>query len=103
MIGGQLIRKGEGIIAVKSTANRDPAAFPDPDALDVHRNARHHVAFGYGAHQCLGQPLARVELQVVFGTLFRRIPTLALAVPQEDLTFKPNAVFYGLRDLPVTW
>ncbi|MDR8412389.1 cytochrome P450 [Nonomuraea sp. 3-1Str] len=103
VIGGQLIRRGEGIIAVKSTANRDPAAFPDPDALDVHRSARHHVAFGYGAHQCLGQPLARVELQVVFGTLFRRVPTLALAVPPQDLTFKPNAVFYGVRDLPVTW
>ncbi|MFI7635520.1 cytochrome P450 [Nonomuraea sp. NPDC049400] len=103
VIGGQLIRKGEGIIAVKSTANRDPAAFPDPDALDVHRKARHHVAFGYGAHQCLGQPLARVELQVVYGTLFRRVPTLALAVPLEDLTFKPHAVFYGVRELPVTW
>lgn len=103
VIGGQLIRKGEGIIAVKSTANRDPAAFPDPDAFDVHRKARHHVAFGYGAHQCLGQPLARVELQVVFGTLFRRVPTLALAVAPEELTYKPNAVFYGIRDLPVTW
>ncbi|SDH91383.1 Cytochrome P450 [Sinosporangium album] len=103
VVGGQLIRQGEGIIAVKSTANRDPAAFSDPDTLDIHRGARHHVAFGYGAHQCLGQPLARVELQVVFDTLFRRIPTLAPAVPLEELTFKPNAVFYGVRDLPVTW
>ncbi|MEV0382030.1 cytochrome P450 [Nonomuraea sp. NPDC050643] len=102
-IGGRLIRKGEGIIAVKSTANRDPAAFPDPGTLDVRRRARHHVAFGYGAHQCLGQSLARVELQVVFGTLFRRVPTLAPAVPLEELTFKPDAVFYGVRDLPVTW
>ncbi|WP_433211232.1 cytochrome P450 [Microtetraspora malaysiensis] len=102
-IGGQLIRKGDGIIVVKSIANRDPSAFPDPDALDVHRRARHHVAFGYGAHQCLGQPLARVELQVVYGTLYRRIPTLALAVPLEDLTFKHQAVFYGVRELPVTW
>ncbi|MET7462953.1 cytochrome P450 [Nonomuraea sp. NPDC005501] len=102
-IGGHLIRKGEGIIVVKSIANRDPSAFPAPDRLDVRRQARHHVAFGYGAHQCLGQPLARVELQVVFGTLFRRIPTLALAVPLEDLTFKHQAVFYGVRELPVTW
>ncbi|MEU4704162.1 cytochrome P450, partial [Nonomuraea dietziae] len=102
-IGGRLIRKGDGIIAVKSTANRDPSAFPDPDTLDVHRKARHHVAFGFGAHQCLGQPLARVELQVVYSTLYRRIPTLALAVPLEQLTFKENAVFYGVRELPVTW
>lgn len=102
-IGGRLIRKGEGIIVVKSIANRDPSAFPDPDALDVHRRARHHVAFGYGAHQCLGQSLARVELQVVYGTLYRRIPTLALAVPLEHLTFKHHAVFYGVRELPVTW
>lgn len=79
-IGGRLIRKGEGIIVVKSIANRDPSAFPAPGTLDVRRKARHHVAFGYGAHQCLGQSLARVELQVVYGTLYRRIPTLAPAV-----------------------
>lgn len=89
---------------MKSTANRDPAAFPgDPGALDVRRDARHHVAFGFGAHQCLGQPLARVELETVFRTLFRRVPTLSLAVPQEELVFKEQAVFYGVRELPVTW
>ncbi|MDP9869192.1 MULTISPECIES: cytochrome P450 [Streptosporangium] len=102
-IGGRLIRKGEGIIVVKSIANRDPSAFPAPGTLDVRRKARHHVAFGYGAHQCLGQSLARVELQVVYGTLYRRIPTLAPAVPLEHLTFKHHAVFYGVRELPVTW
>ncbi|MGW5647765.1 cytochrome P450 [Saccharopolyspora sp. NPDC003752] len=102
-IGGQTIRAGEGIIAVKSTANRDPAAFPDPDVLDVRRKARHHVAFGHGAHHCLGHALARVELQVVYGTLYRRIPTLELAVPPEQLVFKQDAVFYGVRELPVTW
>ncbi|MER5327179.1 cytochrome P450 [Streptosporangium roseum] len=102
-IGGRLIRKGDGIIGVKSIANRDPSAFPDPDTLDVRRKARHHVAFGFGAHQCLGQSLARVELQVVYSTLYRRIPTLALAVPLEQLRFKENAVFYGVRELPVTW
>ncbi|GGT22891.1 cytochrome P450 [Nonomuraea spiralis] len=102
-IGGRLIRKGEGIVVVKSTANRDPSAFPDPDVLDVRRRVRHHVAFGYGVHQCLGQPLARVELQVVYGTLYRRIPTLALATPPSELAFKQQAVFYGVRELPVTW
>ncbi|MCU1679834.1 MAG: cytochrome [Amycolatopsis sp.] len=102
-IGGQLIRKGEGIIGATDIANRDETAFPDPDALDVHRKARHHVAFGYGVHQCLGQPLARVELQVVYSTLYRRVPTLALAVPLEELNFKHDMLVYGVHELPVTW
>ena len=102
-IGGQLIRKGEGIIGATEVANRDATVFPDPDALDVHRKARHHIAFGYGIHQCLGQPLARVELQVVYSTLYRRIPTLALAIPLEDVDFKHNMVVYGVHSLPVTW
>ncbi|GAA4531526.1 cytochrome P450 [Amycolatopsis samaneae] len=102
-IGGTLIRAGEGVIAVKSTANRDPAAFTDPDTLDVGRATRHHVAFGYGSHQCLGQGLARVELQVAYRTLFRRLPALAPAVPPERLAYKENAIFYGVRELPVTW
>jgi cytochrome P450 len=102
-IGGQLIRKGEGMIAATDIANRDETAFPDPDALDVQRKARHHVAFGYGIHQCLGQPLARVELQVVYSTLYRRIPTLALAVPLEELNFKHDMLVYGVHELPVTW
>jgi len=102
-IGGRLIRAGEGIIAVKSTANRDDAVFPDPGTLDVHRKTRHHLAFGYGKHLCLGAPLARVELQVVYGTLFRRVPTLTLAKPLSDLEFDENAIFYTVRELPVTW
>jgi cytochrome P450 len=102
-VGGTLIREGEGIIMANDIANRDESAFPDGDRLDVHRKARHHVAFGYGVHQCLGQPLARVELQVVYGTLYRRIPTLALAVPVEELRFKHDMVVYGVHELPVTW
>ncbi|GHF36873.1 hypothetical protein FHX82_007236 [Amycolatopsis bartoniae] len=100
---GHHIRAGEGIIGANDIANRDPSAFPDPDRLDIHRKARHHLAFGYGVHQCLGQPLARVELQVVYGTLYRRIPTLALAVPAEKLRFKHDMVVYGVHELPVTW
>ncbi|MFI9595223.1 cytochrome P450 [Nonomuraea sp. NPDC052265] len=102
-VGGRVIRAGEGIVVVKSTANRDPSAFPNPGVLDVRREVRHHVAFGFGAHQCLGQSLARVELQVVYGTLYRRVPTLAPAMPLEELAFKQQAVFYGVRELPVTW
>jgi cytochrome P450 len=87
-IGGQLIRTGEGVVVATDSGNRDAAAFTDPDVLDIHRGARHHVAFGYGVHQCLGQPLARVELQVVYGTLYRRVPSLRLAVPLEEVRFK---------------
>jgi cytochrome P450 len=102
-IGGQLIRAGEGVIAATDAANRDPEQFGEPDRLDVDRKARHHVAFGYGIHQCLGQPLARVELQVVYGTLYRRIPTLTLAQPFEDVDFKHDMLIYGVHSLPVTW
>jgi cytochrome P450 len=102
-IGGQVVHKGEGMIGNTDIANRDQTAFPNADELDLHRNARHHVAFGYGVHQCLGQPLARVELQVVYGTLYRRIPTLALAEPVEALRFKNDMLVYGVHELPVTW
>jgi hypothetical protein len=69
----------------------------------VLREARHHVAFGYGIHQCLGQPLARVELQVVYGTLYRRLPELALAVAFEEIPFKHDMLVYGVHKLPLTW
>ncbi|WP_153345254.1 cytochrome P450 [Nocardia aurantia] len=102
-VGGQLVRAGEGIILANDAGNRDAGAFPDPDRLDIRRQARHHVAFGYGVHQCLGQPLARMELQVVYGTLYRRIPALRLAVPFEEVEFKHDMIVYGVHALPVTW
>jgi cytochrome P450 len=102
-IGGQLIRAGEGVLGLGYSANRDPEAFDNADDLDIERGARHHVAFGFGAHQCLGQNLARMELQIVFDTLFRRIPTLKVAAPIDDLPFKNDASIFGLHALPVTW
>lgn len=102
-IGGQTIRAGEGIIAYNSSGNRDATIFAGPDQFDIRRDARHHLAFGYGIHQCLGQSLARAELQAVFSTLFQRIPTLRLAVPFEDLKFKEEAFVYGIESLPITW
>jgi cytochrome P450 len=102
-IGGVLIRAGEGVIALGNAANRDPAAFENGDKLDFERGARHHITFGFGAHQCLGQNLARMELQIVFDTLFRRVPGLRLAVPVDELPFKDDAAIYGLYELPVTW
>lgn len=102
-LGGVRIRAGEGVLGLSNAANHDPEAFENPDELDIERGARHHIAFGYGPHQCLGQNLARTELQIVFDTLFRRIPTLALAAHVDDLPFKEDANIHGLYELPVTW
>ncbi|MGW8434511.1 cytochrome P450 [Nocardiopsis sp. NPDC055551] len=102
-IGGQLIKAGEGVLALSYAANRDPRAFENPDELDIERHARQHVAFGFGPHQCLGQNLARMELQIVFDTLFRRVPTLRLARDVDELPFKDDANIFGLYQLPVTW
>jgi hypothetical protein len=102
-IAGEVIRAGEGIIFPNDIANRDASVFPDPDRLDIDRGARNHVAFGFGVHQCLGQPLARMELQVVYSTLYRRIPTLRLATTTDQLRFKHDGAVYGVYELPVTW
>lgn len=102
-IGGVPIRAGEGVIGLSNTANRDPEAFDNPDEFDVERGARHHLAFGFGIHQCLGQNLARMELRIVFDTLFARVPSLGLAAPVDDLPFKTDGSVYGIYELPVTW
>lgn len=105
MIGGQLIRKGEGVLALLHGANHDPAAFPEPERFDIRRDTKDqsHVAFSFGIHQCLGQPLARLELQVVFETIFKRFPNLRLAVPADTLHYKDKSFVYGLKALPVSW
>ena len=103
-IAGEVIRAGDGIIIDLAPANWDPDAFSEPDRLYLHRsNADRNVAFGYGRHQCVGQQLARAELQIVFHTLFRRVPTLSLAVPVADIPFKHDRLAYGVYELPVTW
>jgi cytochrome P450 len=102
-LAGVTIRAGEGIIAAGDAANRDPAEFAHPDELDLHRESNHHVAFGFGVHQCLGQPLARLELQVAYPALLRRFPTLRVAAPLDQLAFRDEMVVYGVHALPVTW
>ncbi|MEU5084700.1 MULTISPECIES: cytochrome P450 [Streptomyces] len=102
-LGGVTIRAGEGILPLNNAANHDARVFPDPDRLDVRREARSQLAFGYGVHQCIGQNLARMELEVVYSALLERIPTLRLATPVEELRFKDDAIVYGLYELPVTW
>ena len=100
---GEVIRAGEGIVSSLPAANFDPEAFPNPTKVDITRDARHHHAFGWGPHQCIGQQLARIELQVVYPTLLRRIPTLKFAVPFSELRFKHDSLAYGIEELPVTW
>jgi cytochrome P450 len=102
-VGDQIIRAGDRVIMAVDAANRDQQAFVDPERLDIQRDAGGHLAFGFGMHQCLGQPLARVELQVVYGTLYRRIPNLRLAADLEHVSFKHDEVIYGVDELPVTW
>jgi len=102
-ISGQLIRAGEGVILSSDLGNRDVESFDRPDDLDLSRRARHHLSFGFGVHQCLGAPLARVELQVAYSTLFRRLPGMRLAVDRGSLHFREAAVVYGVTELPITW
>ncbi|BBX94962.1 cytochrome P450 [Mycobacterium lacus] len=103
-IAGERIRAGEGIIIDLALANWDALAFAEPDRLYLHRSgADRNVAFGYGRHQCVGQQLARAELQIVYRTLLRRVPTLALAVGVSDIPFKHDRLAYGVYELPVTW
>jgi cytochrome P450 len=102
-LGGVVIRAGEGVVPLGNMANRDPEVFDRPDELDIERGARNHLAFGFGAHQCLGQNLARMELEIVFSTLVRRIPDLRPAVPLDTLPFKDDANIYGIHEFPVTW
>ncbi|MER5731456.1 cytochrome P450 [Streptomyces sp. NPDC002138] len=102
-IAGVTIRKDDGVVFSTSVINRDEAAYPGPDSLDWHRSARHHVAFGFGIHQCLGQNLARAEMEIALGALFERLPGLRLAVPAEEIPFKPGDTIQGMLELPVTW
>ncbi|MFK0115558.1 cytochrome P450 [Streptomyces sp. NPDC090994] len=100
---GETIRAGDGVVFALSLINRDPALCPEPDALDWHRPTRLHLSFGSGIHQCLGQHLARAEMEIALGTLLRRLPGLRLAVPAERIPHKPGDTIQGVLELPVTW
>ncbi|MEU9010755.1 cytochrome P450 [Streptomyces sp. NPDC048479] len=102
-VAGTTIRADEGVVFSTSLINRDTAAYQAPDTLDWHRSARHHVAFGFGIHQCLGQNLARAEMEIALRTLFDRLPGLRLAAPAETIPFKPGDTLQGMVELPVTW
>lgn len=102
-IDGVRIHAGDLVLLDNGAANHDPAVFAEPDRVDVTRSASAHLTFGHGARYCIGAPLARMELQVVFSQLIPRFPTMRLAVPIEDLTLRQDVLTGGLTTLPVTW
>jgi cytochrome P450 len=102
-IGGVTIPAGDGVLCMINAANRDEDAFPGAGDLDIARDARKHVAFGFGVHQCLGQPLARLELQIAIETILRRLPGLRLAVEFEDVRFRHEMAVFGVHALPISW
>ncbi|MEV6482934.1 cytochrome P450 [Streptomyces sp. NPDC051576] len=102
-VDGRTIRAGEGVLFSTAVINRDEGVYTAPDTLDWHRPTRHHVSFGFGIHQCLGQNLARAELEIALHSLFDRLPTLRLAAPAEEIPFKPGDTIQGMLELPVTW
>lgn len=102
-LAGSTIKAGDGVVFPTSLLNRDHEVYGAAEQLDWDRGGRHHLAFGFGIHQCLGQNLARAEMEIALGTLFRRMPDLALAVPAEEIPFKPGDTIQGMLELPVTW
>lgn len=104
-LGGCRLRKGDGLVAMINVANRDQDKFPAPDKLDLGNaeSAIGHLAFGFGAHQCLGHALARLELEVVFSRILQRFPGIQLAVPAEEIPLRTDMFVYGVHELPVTW
>jgi cytochrome P450 len=98
---GQALRRGEIVVPMLASANSDPARFEHPERLDITRSPNPHVAFGTGAHFCLGAQLARIEAQVVIEKLFSRFPNLSLAVPSAALRYTGRIGLRALTALPV--
>jgi cytochrome P450 len=99
-LGDRTIGPGETVICSLPAANRDPGLVPNPDDLDIRRDAIGHVAFGHGVHHCLGAPLARMEMRIAFPALLRRFPELRLA---GDPAYRSFTVIHGLTTMPVAW
>jgi cytochrome P450 len=101
--GGQQISRGDFMFIVLSSANRDESQFTQPEDLEIARQLNRHVAFGQGIHICLGAPLARLEADIAFTTLLRRLPNLRLNVPRESVTWRVSSTLRGIMSLPVAF
>ena len=97
-VGGETIQPGQQVVLMYSSANRDPAYFDDPEAMDVTRHPNHHIAFGFGTHFCLGASLARLELRIFFEEFLERVASFELAGEAVEM---PNAFVYGLAEAPM--
>ena len=102
-IAGATIPRGELVLAVIGSANRDPNYFDNPDSLDITRTNNKHLAFGHGPHFCLGASLARLEGQIAISTLIQRLPNLRLSVAPDQLRWRGTFVLRGLEALPVSF
>jgi cytochrome P450 len=102
-VSGEHLPKGTTVICSMAAANRDESMFEAAEVFDATRSPNRHLAFGAGAHSCLGQALARTELQVVLEVLLRRLPGLELAVPAAELARVEGLAVGGLRTVPVRW
>jgi cytochrome P450 len=102
-LAGQQIKKGDMVIPVLKSANRDELQFTDPEELDITRKIKRHLALGHGIHSCLGAPLARVEGDVAFSTLLRRMPNLQLNVPRDNVIWNFTLSSQGVTSLPVSF
>ena len=100
-IGGQSVPRGSHLLFVLAAANHDPAYLADPEILNLTRGDPKHVACGQGIHYCLGAPLARLEGEIAFTTLLKRLPDIRLAVAPEMLEWRPAFELRGLKTLPV--
>ncbi|MET9876890.1 cytochrome P450 [Actinacidiphila glaucinigra] len=102
-VGGQSVATGDPVLVVLAAADRDPARFADPDALDLTRRDNQHLGYGHGIHYCLGAPLARLEAQAALATLLTRLPDLQLAAEPAELRWRGGLIMRGLRTLPVAF
>ncbi len=104
VIGGKQIQRGDMVVPVLGSANRDKAVFAHPTELDIDRpNLSAHLAFGKGIHYCLGAPLARLEGEIALNTLLRRLPDLRLSIPASELTYRETPLFHAFQKIPVEW
>jgi cytochrome P450 len=100
-IGCVKVPAGANLLVLVASANHDPAVFPEPETLDIHRpNAKEHIGFGYGAHICLGAPLARLEVRIMFEQILARFPDMEFAAPYVR---QRNNFVNGIASMPVRY